>query len=535
MFAAIYVPDFALQCVLRREPELRACALAIVDGGLPARVRQMTPAARERGVAPGMTTTQALGRCPALLFRNADASALASASACLLQCAESFSPWIEATGEGVVTLEWNVRPTCSRPNVGLTCSQPPASEARERPVSVPASLRSPGQTASLPHIEGAHAIVAQLAQCGFTAQVGVAATPDLALLAAHCAQPVLVVEEPGDFLADLPLETLATEGEERPPTPAAAEALAARAEIFRILRRWGLRTLGAFAALPREQVVSRLGGPAAELWDRATGRAVRLLRLVRAPEIFAEAMELEHEVETLEPLLFILRRFIEQLAARLAAAYRVAATLQLRLRFGVGASYEREFRIPAPTGAVEVLFRILETHLDNVRAEAPIVAVELSACATRQEQKQFSLFESGLRDPNKFFETLARLQALLGEGRVGTPVAEDTHRPDAFHLATPRFDDSPAALVAEAPPGPALQRYRPPLPADVQVQAGRPVRVFSEKAFGEITGCRGPWLGSGDWWTGQAWEREEWDVQVGTECYRLAQQGGTWLIEGVYD
>src|SRR4051794_2656875 len=103
MFAAIYIPDFALQCVLRREPELRERALAIVDGNLPARIRQATPAARERGVAAGMTTTQALGRCSALLFRTP--GSLETESACLLQCAEGSSPWLEATGEGVVTLE----------------------------------------------------------------------------------------------------------------------------------------------------------------------------------------------------------------------------------------------------------------------------------------------------------------------------------------------------------------------------------------------------------------------------------------------
>ena len=88
MFAAIYVPDFALQCVLRCEPELRDRALAIVDGGLPARVRQMTPTARDRSVTAGMTTTQALGRCPALLFRTV--GVLDAESACLLQCAETF-------------------------------------------------------------------------------------------------------------------------------------------------------------------------------------------------------------------------------------------------------------------------------------------------------------------------------------------------------------------------------------------------------------------------------------------------------------
>ncbi len=302
-----------------------------------------------------------------------------------------------------------------------------------------------------------------------------------------------------------------------------------------MLHRWGIHTLGAFAGLPRDQVVARLGGVAAELWDRATGRANRPLRLVRAPEVFAEAMELEHEVETLEPLLFILRRFLEQLAMRLEATYRVAAILALRLTLREGAPHLREFRIPAPTCDVDVLFRVLSTHLESVTAAAPIVGVALSAQPARPERKQFSLFENGLRDPNKFFETLARLHALLGNDRAGTPVVEDTHRDDAFHLVTPRFDETQNLSAAESPIGATLQRYRPPLEARVQEREGRPLCVFSEKAFGEITACRGPWRSSGDWWHEHAWERIEWDIEVGDQLYRLARQGDEWFLAGTYD
>jgi protein ImuB len=498
MFAAIYVPDFALQCVLRREPELRDRALAIVDGHLPACVRQMTDAACHRGVTAGLTTTQALGRCSQLLFRTA--VALDTESACLLQCAETFSPWLEATGEGVVTLEWR--------------------GAVEPQRHSGAELR-------------ATALVEQLALLGFSARIGIAATPDLALLAAHSASPVRVVEQAVDFLNPLPLEALSADLAMCPE-----DVQAAREEAFRLLHRWGIHTLGGFAALPREQVVARIGSVAAELWDRAAGRAARPLRLVRAPEVFAEAMELEHEVETLDPLLFILRRFLEQLATRLEATYRVAAMLELRLTFREGDPHRREFRIPAPTCDVDVLFRVLSTHLESVTAAAPIVGVVLSAQPARPERKQFSLFESGLRDPNKFFETLARLHALLGTDRAGTPVAENTYRPDAFHLATPRFEEtSPAPMPSASASqlGPPLQRYRPPLPANVQELNGRPVRVFSEKAFGEITGTHGPWRGSSDWWAERAWERVEWDVEVRGELYRLAQQGGAWFIDGAYD
>ena len=510
MFAAIHVPDFALQCVLRREPAVRERALAVVDDGLPARLRQITPAARLLGVAPGMTTTQALGRCSALVFRTA--GSLTAESACLLQCAENFSPWLEATGEGVVTLELRLEP-----------QRRGGAEVESGCASVASRFPQAG------------ALLAQLAACDFAAQLGIAATPDLALLAAHCARPVLCVENAADFLAELPLEVLAADPDSQAATPAAVELRAARAAAFRLLQRWGIGTLGAFAALSREDVVARLGSAAAVLWDRAAGRADRPLRLVRVPEIFAETMELEHEVETLEPLLFILRRFLEQLAARLAAAYRVAASLRLRLVFAAGAPYEREMPIPAPTGEVDVLFRILEAQLEKVTAAAPVIALELSAHATRAGQKQFSLFESGLRDPAKFFETLARLQALLGDGRVGTPVAENTHRPDAFHLTTPSFDEPPFAPAAAPPPGLPLQRFRPPLPADVQARDGRPQHVFSEKAFGEITACRGPWRSSGDWWSDGAWDRIEWDIALGDQLYRLARQGDAWFLDGAYD
>ena len=364
--------------------------------------------------------------------------------------------------------------------------------------------------------------------------MGVAATPDLALLAAYCASPVRIVERAADFLFPLPLETLSAEA----AMSCSEEVQVARENAFRLLHRWGIHTLGEFAALSREQVVARLGSIAAGLWDRAAGRAERPLRLVRAPEIFAEAMELEHEVETLEPLLFILRRFLEQLATRLEATYRVAAILELQLTFREGPPHVREFSIPAPTSEVDVLFRVLSTFLEGLSAAAPIVGVALSAQPARPERRQFNLFESGLRDPNKFFETFARLQALLGADRAGTPIAEDTHRPDAFHLETPRFDETrpaPKPCVSDSHLGPQLQRYRPPLPANVQEQNGCPVRVFSEKAFGEITGTRGPWYGSGESWAERAWERIEWDVEIGGELYRLAQQGGAWFIDGAYD
>src|ERR1043166_6642175 len=130
----------------------------------------------------------------------------------------------------------------------------------------------------------------------------------------------------------------------------------------------------------------------------------------------------------------MLRRFLEQLALRLSAIYLVAKELNLRITFSNKQSYERSFKIPQPTNDVDLLFRMLQTHLENFKSEHPIIAVALTAQPIRPASKQFGLFETSLRNPSQLYETLARLTALLGVDRVGTPVLEETHRPDAFRM-----------------------------------------------------------------------------------------------------
>src|SRR5213080_129706 len=215
-------------------------------------------------------------------------------------------------------------------------------------------------------------------------------------------------------------------------------------EIFAILHKWGIHTLGQLAALDKEQLGARLGPEAIRMWERANGRSSRLLKLIRPPKSFQESFEFEREIETAEPLLFMLRRFLEQLAVRLASIYLVAKELRLRITFANSRqdepavagkqSYERVFKIPQPTNDVDLLFRMLQTHLENFRSEHPIVAVALSAEPIKPAGEQFGLFETTLRNPHQLSETLARLTALLGEDRIGTPVLEETHRPDAFRM-----------------------------------------------------------------------------------------------------
>src|ERR1700731_2506339 len=204
--------------------------------------------------------------------------------------------------------------------------------------------------------------------------------------------------------------------------------------ILAILHKWGIDTLGQLAALNKEELRDRLGADAVRLWERANGTATRLLKFVQPPETFDESFEFDHEIEIAEPLLFMLRRFLEQLALRLSAIYLVAKELTLRISFSNQQTYERVFKIPQPTVDVDLLFRMLQTHLENFKSEHPIVAVALTAQPIRPASQQFGLFETWLRNPPQLYETLDPLSELPGSDPVGTPILEETPRPDAFRM-----------------------------------------------------------------------------------------------------
>jgi protein ImuB len=354
-----------------------------------------------------------------------------------------------------------------------------------------------------------------------------------------------------------------------PQTAAAKHREAEVQQIITILHKWGIHTLGQLAALDKEQLGARLSPEAIRMWERANGQSNRVLKLVRPPESFTESFEFENEIETAEPLLFILHRFLEQLAIRLGALYLVAKELALQITFTNKKNYERVFKIPQPTNDADLLFRMLHTHLENFKSEHAIIAVSLEAHPTKAVREQFGLFETTLRNPYQLSETLARLIALLGSERVGTPVIEETHRPDAFRMepfswAVVADSSAVASAKEDVPSGKnrqsgsdshalrtayatrALRRFRPAVSASVLLDADTPAHVRSTEICGKVIEQRGPYLISGNWWDQKSWARAEWDLEMEndelicvhesdppSQSYGVA--GRTWKVDGIYD
>lgn len=480
-YAFLTVPGFALHALRRSDPSLAGRPFAVVAGdGRKAKVTEASPEAA--GIAPGLAAALAMSRCPGIILRQREPAAESESHRLLVAAGFTLSPRVESTGSGCCTID-------------LRGSDRALTESLMR----------------------LHA--AELAAVGLPLRCGAGETPLLASYAARRADPVLIIDDTRGFLSPLALEF--------------AEPTTAQESI---LRGWGITTLGALTAIPKAEIAQRLGSDGVLLWERAAGEATRVLRLVEPAQSFAAEWTYDPPIESVEPLFFKLRRYAERVALELRGAGFVAEKLALTLLLDDESDLRREFRLPEPGCDVEGWMRVLNGHLATVRTEAPVVSVRLVASPARPPQKQDGLFDTGLRDPASFWENIARIAAIVGDDRVGTPVMMDSHRPDAFSMQKPAEAVEPASRAPVHPPhGPTLRRFRPPWPVRVDCGAGPPAAV-SGRLEGGVRAALGPWLLEGEWWKPEAWAVETWQVEMEAGgLYQLARTRDGWCVEGMLD
>ena len=343
--------------------------------------------------------------------------------------------------------------------------------------------------------------------------------------------------------------------------------VAAERDVVAIFERWGIRTLGDLARLPRGDIHARTGPAGVRLHAAACGEDAEPL----VPEVerarFCERLGLDWPVEGLEPLSFVLARLCDALSRALERADRGAVTVTTRLALVSRTSHTRTLHLPAPMRDAKVLRTLILLDLESHPPEAGIDTVEIELDVVPGRIVQGSLLTRALPSPEDLATLTARLQALMGESHVGAPALVETHdeRPLAMRPfmvpgsgprlpARPRGGSrataSPLRMRTESSDPPALgapaiavRRLRRPVPARVTLERGVPVRVQPSSRTlggGRVRAAAGPWRSSGGWWAlGVApWDRDEWDVEVeGGGCYRIARvrASGTWEIDAVLD
>jgi protein ImuB len=274
-----------------------------------------------------------------------------------------------------------------------------------------------------------------------------------------------------------------------------------------------------------------------------------------------EEMELDDAVEDLEPLSFVLGRLLDQVCARLAA--RALSAAAIRVRFDLGDAFEREeqvrgknvvtaavagaaaaasevqaaaktyektLNLPVPMRDSKMLLKLLRLQLQADPPAGGIVKITLGADPARPRSTQHGLFVPNSPDPEKLELTVARLAKLVGNANIGSPELTDTHRPGEFRMN--KFFAQPnetrargkasrksvaggdGGLAPVRRPATGCRIFRPRLAARVELREGRPVKLFFRGLYGRVVTASGPWKISGDWWREDAWQQEEWDLEI---------------------
>jgi len=242
-------------------------------------------------------------------------------------------------------------------------------------------------------------------------------------------------------------------------------------------------------------------------------------------------------------------------------------------------------QLPVPVHDSKTLLKLLQLELQAHPPEAPVKKLSLTIEAASPRKVQGELFIPPGPEPQRMEITLARIKAIAGETRVGSPVLRNTHRPDAFQMQKFLLSETPGARTSRpslataggqkmnfktseqtgrprsqehgpALPHSALRRFRPPIPARVELKDASPVFVTFLNQRRKVLAQAGPWRNSGDWWSESSWARDEWDVTLLEKSnrahktrpfetvsnpeavvYRIYFDLHTqqWLVEGMYD
>ncbi len=518
---ALWCPDWPVVAAVEAAGVPRDRPAAVVAAN---RVLACSALARAQGVRRGLRRREAQARCPELAVLAADPERDARMFERVALAVEEVASGVEVVRPGLIA---------------LLAQGPLQYYGGTRPTAV----------RLIDHVA---------ARTGVECQIGIADGLFAATLAAHRG----VVVEPGrttDFLAPLLVEEL-----EREPG-------VDRAELVGLLRRLGLRSLGAFAALPAADVASRFGSDAVLAHRLANGLDPRPPARRRPPEELAVSVELDPPVTRVDAAAFASRALAERLHALLAGHGLACTRLGIRACTVDGVELARVWRCAEPLTPVGTVDRVrwqLDAWLTRELAGAGLVAAAEHGGVRRlrlsgEEVVTAGALQMGLwgdigAADERAGRALVRVQAMLGPEGVYTavlgggrgsaervrlvPWGDERGAPSEGAAAGDVRGDAAEPWPGRLPaPSPATVLVRP-APAEVLTAAGDPVRMTDRYALTGaparivVNGGRpmplrawaGPWPVDQRWWdVVSGWRGSRLQVVVDGEA---AIESGSWAF-----
>ena len=340
MIACLQLPRFELTVAVgsHAEPLTGPVALAPEAGREPV-VGVPSAAAEASGVRHGMRLGEALARCPTLRMVAPDPAGVADAHDLMLARLEAIGAAVESGGPGVVCFDAHA----------LRHLHGPVERVME---AARKAVRTPARAGAGPSRFAALAAASR----------------------ARARRTEFVPGSPRAFLAPLPVSLLALRAGAGPQTrtgpDAAAPTLAALPES---LERFGIRTLGELAKLPRASMADRFGPAGLLALDLAKGRDTRL-RPRDPMETLEERLELPESAsgQQLEHALGLL---IDRLLARSERRGRPLRAVVLSAVLVEGGTWRERMVFREPVSDPQRMRLVLVPKLGTLPAPADVLRV----------------------------------------------------------------------------------------------------------------------------------------------------------------
>ncbi|TCO51624.1 protein ImuB [Kribbella antiqua] len=507
----VWVPDWPVTAAAVAAGHSPDEPIAVLEKG---KVFAVSAAARAVGVRRGLRARDAQSRCPELVVLKYDPVVDARAFDPVIGCLEALTPGIQVIRPGMCALKAR----------GPTRFYGTESAAAEKLLDRLETFDVPGS------------------------RVGIADGPFAAEQAARSssARTRILVVPPGEspeFLAPFSIDTL-----ERPA-------------LTDLLRRLGLRTLGAFAQLPRTEVLTRFGPDGAFAHRLARGYDDRPVVAREIPPELTRTLDFEPAVDRVDQVAFAVRAVADELIARLTELGVVCTTLRVEVGTESGRIHEREWLHPRWFTPADVVDRVRWQLQGSGTATSELTSAVVRLRLVPDQVDPVGAHVDGLwggGPDERIHRALSRVQSMLGHGAVASVVVGGGRGPAERQTLVPWGDRPVPARPADQPwPGSIGAALTPstifpsPLPAQVFAEDGTQVSVSARGVLSgapaafrvgsgsrvDITAWAGPWLADERWWDASAESRQArfQFVTTDTRAWLFTLRQATWHAEATYD
>lgn len=331
------------------------------------------------------------------------------------------------------------------------------------------------------------------------------------------------------------------------------------AALVTLLRRLGIRTLGAFAALPADDVRIRFGEFGARVHSLASGRDSWPVSARVPPDDLETIVSFEPALDRVDQVAFGVRAAAEDFIVALTGAKLVCTAIRVELDSDTGEQSERVWLHPrsfSPADVVDrVRWQLQGSGVIDAGLSSGVTRVRISPEAVDAiGNHESGLFGGGADE--RVHHGLARVQSMLGHGGVLMPsVCGGRTLADRQNLVA--WGDRAVGVRPVAQPWPGTLPH--PLPATVFATrhavhvlsaSGESVLIDERGTISaapaqfsangsqvrEIVAWAGPWPLDERWWSSAAQRAHRFQAVDSSGCaWLLVLDDSGWWAEARYD